>query len=95
MSFLGFQVRRGNSVGDGPKVAYALLNETLLPRDAQELPKDLETTGFGLPASHSGTELIFADSLFLPCFTYRLVIFPGQTSQHLAAVRDHLTERNK
>lgn len=35
--------RRGQSVGDDPKVAYALLNRTLLPRDAQELPKDLET----------------------------------------------------
>lgn len=43
MSYLRLQVRRGHSVGDDPKVAYALLNGTLLPRDAQELPKDLET----------------------------------------------------
>lgn len=42
MSFSGFQVRRGHSVCDDPKIAYALLNGTLLPRDAQELPKDLE-----------------------------------------------------
>lgn len=44
MSFAGFQVRRGHNVSDDPKVAYALLNDTLLPRDAQELPKDLESS---------------------------------------------------
>lgn len=44
MSLLGFQVCYGNNVGDDPKVAYELLNGTLLPRDAQELPKDLKNT---------------------------------------------------
>lgn len=44
MSHSGFQVRRGHSVQDGPRVAYALLTGTLLPRDTQELPKDLESS---------------------------------------------------
>lgn len=44
MSFTGFQVRQGHNVHDDPKVAYALLNGTLLPQDAQELPKDLEAS---------------------------------------------------
>lgn len=34
MSYLRFQVRHGHSVKDDPQIAYALMNGTLLPRDA-------------------------------------------------------------
>ncbi|KAF7120481.1 hypothetical protein RHSIM_Rhsim13G0147800 [Rhododendron simsii] len=61
---IGLQVRQEHNVKDDPKIAFALMNGTLLPRDAQELPKDLEAA-------------------------------LQQTTQNLAAMGDHLTDRNK
>lgn len=42
MSYQGLQVRRRHSVKDDVKVAFTLMNGMLLPRNSQELPKDLK-----------------------------------------------------
>ncbi|KAF7140556.1 hypothetical protein RHSIM_Rhsim06G0088800 [Rhododendron simsii] len=57
MSFQVLQVRRGHSVKGSPKVAYTLMNGTLLPRDAQELPKDLEAALGSVCQLHIWTEV--------------------------------------